>query len=88
MVKLFVLSSALCVSLVLSVGIKYSQVCIEFGSNLGEKVPSRVQYLFNKSNLNVVISTGLDNDVIESKYNTLFLSFGNTTLNNEYIEFK
>lgn len=85
MLNLFIVTSAFYVSFVVSVGIKYSQVCIEFGSNLGEKVPIRVQYLLNKSNLTMVISTGLDHDAIESKYDTLFLSFGNTTISKNYI---
>ena len=70
---------------VLGVHIEYKQVYAEFGENLGEKVPRRVQSLLKKSNITVVICNELDEDLIQSKTDTLFLSLGNTRLVERYI---
>lgn len=62
---------------------EYNNIYTEFGTNIGITVTNRIKKLLLSANINLYDYN--EADIIDVKNNSCILSFGNTSLNNKYI---
>ena len=63
---------------------EYTNIYVEFGTNIGITVTNRIKKLLLSANINLYDYK--ETYLIDIKSDSCILSFGNTTLNNKYID--